>query len=167
MATEKSLGPDGLEVPRPGYRWVRLEDRHEDRYEGAIIRELARDGATRRKYLLVKLDTSNVNERDLAEVYQTGDERQFPAIGFRLKPDGGRRFGELTGNHLPEDQGKTKYRLAIIVEGCVVASPFINSEVRDGGIIEFGGKDSLREEVDRLVKLLTSAIPPDVEPTRK
>jgi RNA polymerase sigma-70 factor (ECF subfamily) len=166
-ATEETLGPDGLEVPRPGYRWVRLEDRSDDRYEGAIIRELAKDRAMSRKYLLVKLDTCNVNEGDLAEVYKTEDERDFPAIGFRLKPDGARRFGDLTRNHLPEDKGKTKYRLAIILEGSAVSAPFINSEVRDGGIIQFGGKDQLPEEVDRLVKLLASAIPPDIESAKK
>jgi RNA polymerase sigma factor (sigma-70 family) len=161
-ATEQTVGPDGLEAPRPGYQWVRLEDRHDDRYEGAILREPAKDGVTRRKYLLVKLDTSNVNEGDLAEVYKTNDERHAPAIGFRLKPDGARRFGELTRKHLPEDQGRTKYRLAIIVEGSAVASPFINSEIRDGGLIAVGGKDSL-PEVDRLLKLLAGAIAPDGE----
>jgi SecD/SecF fusion protein len=141
MATGEALGPDGLEVPRPGYRRVRLEDRSDDRYQGAFVRELAKDRAMSRRYLLVKLDTSNVNEGDLAEVYKTEDERHFPAIGSRLKPDGDRRFGELTRNHLPEDKGSAKYRQAIILEGSAVSSPFINSEVREGGIIQFGGKD--------------------------
>jgi RNA polymerase sigma factor (sigma-70 family) len=165
-ASEQALGPEGREKPPTGYRWVRLESRHDDRYEGAIIREEGVAPAARR-YLLVKLDTYNVNEGDLARVYKTEDERRFPAIGFRFKPDGSRRFGDLTRTHLPEDGGLFKYRLAIIVEGAVLSSPFIAAEVRDGAIIELGGMEPMPEEVDRLVKLLNSAVPPDAESTKK
>jgi hypothetical protein len=133
-AVEKAKSPDGLANPPSGYRWVRVDERSLDLHEGDIIREEAEPGGKRRKYLLVKLDPYNVTEADLARVEKANDEQHQSAIAVYFKPDGARRFGELTRAHLPEDTGgrfQFKYRLAIIIDGVAVSGPFINSVVRE------------------------------------
>ena len=104
------------------------------------------------------LDPQDITERDLLVVKKVPDERGQPAISFRLTPDGAKRFGAMTRAHLPKNEGEfvQRYRLALIVQGTVVATPFVNSEIRDAGIIEFGD-GSAHKEFDRVVQLLAGA----------
>jgi hypothetical protein len=46
--------------------------------------------------------------------------------------------------------------MAIIIDGIVVATPFINSEIRNAAIIEFGGRVR-PEEVDEIIKHIANA----------
>jgi hypothetical protein len=148
---------DDLEKPPSGYTWAPVDGRAEVFRDGLILREGKLKSGEKQDYVLLKLDPQNVTERDLARVAKTEGERRNPAVSFFFNQSGGRRFGELTRAHLPEDGGMFKYRVAILVEGRVVSCPAINSEVNVAGIIEMGSK-TRPEEVDRLVKLLSSAI---------
>src|SRR5262249_21315691 len=74
----------------------------------------------------------------------------------RMTRDGADRFGALTRSHLPEEQGTFRYRLALIVEDVVVAMPSLNSEIRDAGVIEFGGGER-PQELARVVQALAAA----------
>jgi preprotein translocase subunit SecD len=52
-----------------------------------------------------------------------------PTIGFSFTPDGGRKFGDLTGPNVGR-------RLAIVLDNKVVSAPTINSKIEDQGVIE-------------------------------
>jgi hypothetical protein len=148
---------DDLDKPPSGYLWAPMDPRLQDHRDGLILREGKLKSGETQDYVLLKLDPQNVTERDLARVARTEDERQNPAVSFFFNRSGGRRFGELTRAHLPENRGEFKYRVAILVEGRVVSCPAINSVVNLAGIIEMGSKPQAAE-VDQLVKLLNSAI---------
>ncbi len=51
-----------------------------------------------------------------------------PAVGFTLKPEGARRFGEFTANHIGE-------YLSIVLDGEVISSATIRSAINDQGQI--------------------------------
>jgi SecD/SecF fusion protein len=92
---------------------------------------------------------------NLARVYQAQDEKLQPAVGFTFDRTGARLFGNLTGSHLPEEEGNFKYQLAIVLDGVVRSAPVINSQIKDQGIIEFGQSGNVRE-VSRLIEVLTA-----------
>jgi SecD/SecF fusion protein len=119
-----------------------------------IIRE-APDGPGRVKQsVLVKLDRHNVSEKDLRRVFPDVDEHLNPAVRIEFSPAGGRKFGALTREHLPEEGGAFKYQLGIILDGLLMSAPVINSEIRDSGIIEGGPQGFKSNEVERIVKIL-------------
>jgi preprotein translocase subunit SecD len=159
-AVEKAKSPDGLKNPPPGYRWAGVDERYQlDLREGDIVREGPEIGGKSRKYLLVRLDSYGITEKDLSRAEKANDDRQRPAIRLDFTKEGGRRFGELTRTHLPEDTGGKfdyKHKLAIIIDGMVVSAPLINTEIRNAAIIELGG-EVRPEEVDRLIQRIDGA----------
>jgi SecD/SecF fusion protein len=115
------------------------------------------------KLILYKLpkERQNVTGRDLARVYATQDQTFQPAVGFDFNRQGGRKFGNLTREHQPEEDG-FRYRLAIILDGLVKSAPVIEDEIRDTGIIR-GVRAS---EVGVLVNILQSgSLPASLNPT--
>jgi SecD/SecF fusion protein len=119
-----------------------------------IIREVPEGPGRVKKLILVQLDRHNVSEKDLNRVRKDLDERLNVAVLIEFSPEGGRKFGALTREHLPEEGGAFKYRLGIILDGRLMSAPVINSEIRDSGIIEGGPQGFKPEEVERIVKIL-------------
>ncbi len=160
-AAQQARGPDGLKNPPAGYRWVELDDRcHLDRAEGDIVRDEPGPGGKARKHLLVQLDRLNLTEKDLAQIAAIKVERDQLAISLRFQPVGGRKLSQLTRTHLPEKTGGPfdfKYKLAIIIDGVLVAAPYINSEIRDTAVIELG-RDDGPEEAGRVIKHIREAM---------
>ena len=148
-----------------GYRWVKVDPPTSQSLEG-LVAKVDNDKA---QMVLVKLDPQDITERDLLVVKKVPDERGRPAISFQLTPDGAKRFGAITRAHLPVNKGEFvhRYRLALIVQGTVVALPMVNSEVRDAGIIEFGDLGAAPKEFDRVVQLLAGAAACAPPPTAK
>jgi len=125
------------------------------RSDDEIIREeQVAPGRTVRS-ILCNVDRQNVTGAYLARVYQAQDERLQPAVGFAFDRRGSRLFGQLTGDHLPKEEGAFKYRLAILLDGTVRSAPSINSQIKQQGIIEFGRGGNVRE-VNRLISILQS-----------
>lgn len=73
-----------------------------------------------------------------------------PTVGFSLTPDGGRKFGELTGANV-------KRRLAIVLDNKVVSAPVINSKIEDQGIIE--GSFTTQQAADLSLVLRSGSLP--------
>ena len=118
------------------------------------------------RYILVNADRPErtVTGAELARVYQTQDDRLQPAVGFTFNRKGSRLFGTLTQQHLPEEEGAFKYRLAILLDGVVRSAPSINSQIKDQGIIEFGSGGNVKE-VSRLIAILQSGkLPASLNP---
>jgi len=102
-------------------------------------------------YLLSKV--AAVTGKDLRMVRRTTDEWNNPAVSFQLKPDGGRRFEQITGENI----GKP---LAIILDEKVQSAPTINARISDNGIIEGGrGGFTLEEAEDLVILLKAGALP--------
>jgi preprotein translocase subunit SecD len=73
-----------------------------------------------------------------------------PTVGFSLTPDGGRKFGELTGANV-------KRRLAIVLDNKVVSAPVINSQINDQGVIE--GSFTTQAAADLALVLRSGSLP--------
>ena len=110
IAAEKRDKPDS-----PDYQWMKLDPIAKFPLDGLIVRKAGDD-----TLLALKPDPQNITERDLSRVTKVKDERGGAAISFFMTRDGGRRLGELTRSHLPEDAGLFKHHLAIVVRGVVV-----------------------------------------------
>lgn len=129
--------------------------------DDAIVREEKAAAGEIDKYILVKIDRYNVTGKDLIDERQEHDEQLRPAVGFRFGHSGGRKFGNLTREHLPEEDGQFKYRLAIVLDGLVMSAPSINSEIRESGVIEGVRVD----EVDHLINILKAgSLPATIDP---
>ena len=73
-----------------------------------------------------------------------------PTVGFALTPDGGRKFGELTGANVGR-------RLAIVLDNKVVSAPRINSRIDDQGVIE--GSFTTQAASDLALVLRSGSLP--------
>ncbi len=130
-----------------------------------IVREEKPSPGKTELYILVVHDRQDVTGKYLSRVYSTTDEHVQPAVGFAFKPQGARRFGTLTREHLPESDD-FRYQLAILLDHVVMSAPSINSEIRDQGIIEGGGQGFKAKDVDHLITILQGgSLPASVNPT--
>jgi len=96
-------------------------------------------------YFLVS-KVASVTGKDLRLVRRGTDEWNQPAVAFQLKPDGARRFEQVTGENIGRP-------LAIILDKKVQSAPNINARISDSGIIQ--GHFTI-EAADDLVLILKS-----------
>jgi preprotein translocase subunit SecD len=73
-----------------------------------------------------------------------------PNVGFSLTPDGGRKFGDLTGPNVGR-------RLAIVLDNKVVSAPKINNQINDQGQIE--GNFTTQQASDLALVLRSGSLP--------
>jgi SecD/SecF fusion protein len=128
-----------------------------------IIRERPKRAGYVEQVILYKKpkDRQNVTGKDLSRVYPQQDQQLQPAVGFEFNHQGGRKFGNLTREHMPEEDG-FRYRLAIILDGLVMSAPVIEDEIRDTGII----RGVRANEVSHLITILQSgSLPASLNPT--
>jgi preprotein translocase subunit SecD len=105
------------------------------------------DGGT--VYYLVR-KAAAVTGKDLRNARPSLDENNQPAVSFTLSNDGGRRFGNVTG----ENVGR---QLAIILDGRVQSAPRIESRITTDGRIT---GSFTQEEVQNLSLILRSGALP-------
>jgi preprotein translocase subunit SecD len=93
---------------------------------------------------------------DMLEGATAGRDPQFnqPQVQFQLSRIGGRRFGELTGQHIGD-------RIAIILDGEVVSAPVVRDRIGARGQIDLGGS-TMEEAVDLALVLRAGALPAPV-----
>lgn len=99
----------------------------------------------------------------LVDAYPTED-REKPAVGFKLSAAGGDRFHQLTSTNRPNPgRGSSFYRhLAILLDDRMEAAPSLNSPIRADGVIT---GNFTRQEVDTLVRVLRAgALPAALKP---
>jgi len=56
-------------------------------------------------------------------------------VEFKFNPEGGQKFGRLTGEHVPLDNGAFHYKLAIILDHILMSAPNLNDRITDSGRI--------------------------------
>jgi SecD/SecF fusion protein len=130
--------------------------------DDAIVRDEDVGNGEKDRYILVKIDRHNVTGEYLAAVSQTTDEHVQPAVRFVFKPIGGRKFGALTREHSPEENGSFMYRLAILLDDMVMSAPVIKSEIREEGVIEGIPPKDIEHTI---VVLRSGSLPASLDPT--
>ncbi|HVP91172.1 MAG TPA: protein translocase subunit SecD, partial [Terriglobales bacterium] len=103
-------------------------------------------------YLVTKV--AAVTGKDLRLVRRSQDEWGQPAVAFQLKPDGARRFEQVTGENI----GKP---LAIILDKKVQSAPNINARISDSGIIQ--GNFTIEAADDLVLILKAGALPAGIK----
>lgn len=103
-------------------------------------------------YLVSKV--ASVTGKDLRLVRRSVDEWNQPAVAFQLKPDGARRFEQVTGENI----GK---QLAIILDKKVQSAPNINARISDSGIIQ--GNFTMEAADDLVLILKAGALPAGIK----
>jgi preprotein translocase subunit SecD len=73
-----------------------------------------------------------------------------PNVGFSLTPDGGRKFGDLTGPNVGR-------QIAIVLDNKVVSAPRVNSRIDDQGVIE--GSFTTQQASDLALVLRSGSLP--------
>jgi len=133
-----------------------------------IVREEKVSPGRTEIFALCNLDRpgQEVTGKYLKQVRPDFDERLQPAVRFEFDHAGGRKFGTLTREHLPEEGDAFKYQLAILLDNLVMSAPVINSEIRDSGIIEGGPQGFKAKEVQHLIEVLRAgSLPASLNPT--
>ncbi len=101
--------------------------------------------------VLVKNDDLNITGAYLTDARSGADEKGRPCVNFTFNEEGGRRFGEMTGSHLPDEQTGFHYRLAIILDDVLYSAPQLNSIIyRNGEITGTFTKDTVTNLVNVL-----------------
>jgi preprotein translocase subunit SecD len=93
---------------------------------------------------------ASVTGNDLRSASVGLDENSRPAVMFSLKPDGARKFAQVTGSNL----GRS---LAIILDNRMVSYPTIEGRISDNGRI--AGGFNQQEAGDLALKLRSGALP--------
>jgi preprotein translocase subunit SecD len=100
-------------------------------------------------YFLVR-KVAAVTGSDLRSASVGLDENNRPAVMFSLKPDGARKFGQVTGSNI----GRA---LAIILDNRIQSYPRIDGRIVDNGRIS--GGFTQQEAADLALKLRSGALP--------
>ena len=95
-----------------------------------------------------------MNGRDLRSASPQRDELNQPSVGFRLNPEGAKRFGDATGKNV----GK---QLAIVLDGRVKNAPVIRSKISDSG--QISGGFTAQEAKDLALVLRAGALPAKIQ----
>ena len=106
------------------------------------------DASTTSFYLVRKV--AAVTGRDLRNARSSIDENNQPAVSFTLSNEGGRKFGQVTGDNVGR-------QLAIILDGRVQSAPRIDSRISTDGRIT---GSFTNEEVQNLSLILRSGALP-------
>ena len=106
--------------------------------------------------VLVVGDLWDVEGKYLSNASSGIENNGQPIVQFSFNADGARRMGHLTGENCPvkdpgAPEGRRTRQLGIILDGCIVSAPSIQSRISDNGQIT-GIKT--RQEVDLLVDVL-------------
>lgn len=91
-----------------------------------------------------------VTGRDLKTARVQKGRLGEPTIGFSLTPEGGQKFGALTGANVHR-------QLAIVLDNKVQSAPVINSQINDQGVIE--GTFTPQEAADLSLILRSGSLP--------
>ncbi|MFI5167930.1 MAG: protein translocase subunit SecD [Thermoanaerobaculales bacterium] len=105
-----------------------------------------------RDYYLVK-KASVVSGRDLRNARRSQDQYGQPAVHFSLNPEGARKFGKYTGEHIGD-------QMAIVLDNKVRSAPSIRSQISDEGIIE--GSFTVQSAEDLALVLRAGALPASI-----
>ncbi len=131
--------------------WVPVDETtREDFAEREVVKRTRDERGGAVLEVLVVNDPFDVTGAYVHHARDGSDDFGKPCVWFSFSREGGRLFGRLTGNNLPEPTGFTR-QLGIILDGRLYSAPHIQNTIFGGGMIH--GRFT-QEEVQDLVDLL-------------
>lgn len=138
-------------------RWAALDSREFPSGKDAQARGLVqRDVGGTPQALVLENDGSDVTGQYLRDARSELDESGRPMFSFTFNGEGARRFGRLTGEHLPTAAGD-RYSLGILLDGVVWSAPTIESRITDRGRIS---GNMTKDEVDAITDVFNAGALP-------
>ena len=132
--------------------WVPVKEGQEHSFgSDAIARKRKVAGREITEILVVK-DTYDVTGGYLTRA-AVGEEKGQPCVNFAFNSAGSGLFGQLTGDHLPDESTNFYYHLGIILDNELYSAPIIKSRIYDRG--EISGNFT-QKEVKELVDVLNA-----------
>lgn len=121
-------------------------DQHEVMQED--LRDENRNIVGQRYWILEKRRV--ITGRDLKTARPSSGEFNEPTVSFILTSEGGKKFGEITGENIGRG-------LAIVLDGKVISAPTIQARITDQGVIH--GSFTIQEVQDLVTVLRSGALP--------
>ncbi len=147
--------PNPSDESRTLARWVKLAPEMRSS-EGLVTRESG--GETQVLVVTGKID---VNGGYLRRASPGIDEMGRTSVNFSLNSEGGRLFGILTRQNLPDQATGFQRRIGIVLDDVLLSAPFIQSAITDNGQIT----NVAPEDVEFLVGILNAgSLPAALEP---
>ncbi len=134
---------------RPKAEWVAYD---ENQFSANDPRLVQRTAGSRRE-ALVLIDRYDVTGEYLSSAAKGVDEVGAAAVDFTLNASGGRRFGKLTGDNLPNTATGAYRMLGILIDKKLISAPRLNSRIENRGQITMGGDV---DEVEFIVSILNA-----------
>jgi preprotein translocase subunit SecD len=135
-----------------------------EKYQKNILRT-RKDANQDFKEILVLVDPQNVTGAYLAKAEVKDDELGHPSIHFTFNDTGGKLFGQLTGEHLPDpEKPENRYQLGIILDGKLYSAPSIIWTITNNGQIT--GNFTKEEAADIVDVLNAGSLPVKLVPAR-
>ncbi len=133
--------------------WVPVAVGKEEEFRtsgGIATRKRMRRGKEQLEILVVN-DSFKVTGDYLNRAYPGVDDHGQNCVHFNFNTAGARKFGPLTGSHMPDEAGGFKYRLGIILDGKLQSAPDIKDVISNSGVITGGfTEETVQELVDVL-----------------
>lgn len=135
--------------------WVPVRDKDKAGFANypEIARRVRKIGDREVLEILVVEGDYNVGGDYLTRADVGSDRKGQPCVNFQFNDEGGKLFGQLTGDHLPDKVTDFTYKLGIILDGELYSAPSIQSTIFDRG--EITGSFT-KEEVQELVNVLNA-----------
>jgi SecD/SecF fusion protein len=144
---EDVVRSEGREIAR----WVEMDETEFPTLEAAQARGLVtRTVGNVPQALVITDDGLNVTGDFLKAVAPDVDETGRPQVSFSFDSQGAFLFGQLTGEHLPNNSGQ-RYNLGILLDNRLLSAPTIESKITDRGRISGNMSE---DEVNFLVGIL-------------
>jgi SecD/SecF fusion protein len=158
IALAKSLPPNQKDVMNGEEKvaaWLPYDLNEFGRVEQSDGRHVVKRMAGDTPEILVLMDPWNVTGEYLSSVTKGIDENGGPAVHFKFKGEGARRFGKLTGQNKPNPATPDVFRyLGIVLDNRLVSAPSIRSQITDSG--QISGQSMTEKEVDLTVEVLNA-----------
>ncbi|GAG47024.1 unnamed protein product, partial [marine sediment metagenome] len=107
--------------------------------------------------VLVVQDKFNVQGGYLTKASRSVDQVGRPSVSFTFNSRGGKLFGALTSNNLPDPVTDFRRKLGIVLNGYLYSAPGIKSTIHKRG--EISG-DFTRQQADDLIDVLNAGALP-------
>lgn len=143
-ADPKAPGPESLTVHvRDGFelRWVRWSNEFQDPKPLVETWEL------------LEFDSSaTFDSRDLLRSFPTNDESSYLALGFQMRSERAKAFGDFTESGVHRLMG-------VVLDGEVITAPMMNGRIEEYGIIMGGPRGFTQDQVITLAHTLAAPLP--------
>ncbi|VAX37667.1 Protein translocase subunit SecD, partial [hydrothermal vent metagenome] len=134
--------------------------------DGKTLKDSA--GNIIRQYLVIYgKDNERVTGKYLTRAGSTRDQSGDPAVSFNFDSEGAYRFRNLTTKYKPRPGDKTKYHLAVLLDGEIHSAPTINEPIGASGQISGNFTQASVRELVNVLNAGALEVPIDPKPVQE